>query len=196
MCVPSLQNMRNEAWAKWLLAETFANAFLKDFFYLVSIIIDRCNHLTEYGFLWHYFWFMSSIFITSLQESLLFQMENSGVVHMLKNNKTEGMFVLWLCMMSSFFIIGCYVSKSVSSSTDILASQGLALLTLSWDKNWDSHSLVNGYPRFYPRIALVAPSPDWPIIQYSHDIACVAKLSTSLRTKCNKTFLSVKELYV
>ena len=36
---------------------------------------------------------------------------------------------------------------------------GLALLTLSWDKNWDSHSLVNGYPRFYPRIALVAPSP-------------------------------------
>ena len=37
--------------------------------------------------------------------------------------------------------------------------QGLALLTLSWDKNWDSHSLVNGYPRFYPGIALVAPSP-------------------------------------
>ena len=36
---------------------------------------------------------------------------------------------------------------------------GLALLTLSWDKNWDSHSLVNGYPSFYPRIALVAPSP-------------------------------------
>ena len=34
----------------------------------------------------------------------------------------------------------------------------LALLTLSWDKNWDSHSLVNGYPSFYPRIALVAPS--------------------------------------
>ena len=37
--------------------------------------------------------------------------------------------------------------------------QGLALLTLSWDKNWDSHSLVNGYPSFNPRIALVAPSP-------------------------------------
>ena len=37
---------------------------------------------------------------------------------------------------------------------------GLALLTLSWDKNWDSHSLVNGYPSFYPRIALVAPSPE------------------------------------
>ena len=36
---------------------------------------------------------------------------------------------------------------------------GLALLTLSWDKNWDSHSLVNGYPSFCPRIALVAPSP-------------------------------------
>ena len=42
--------------------------------------------------------------------------------------------------------------------------QGLALLTLSWDKNWDSHSLVNGYPSFYPRIALVAPSPDCFII--------------------------------
>ena len=37
--------------------------------------------------------------------------------------------------------------------------QGLALLKLSWDKNWDSHSLVNGYPSFYPRIALVAPGP-------------------------------------
>ena len=40
-----------------------------------------------------------------------------------------------------------------------ILDQGLALLTLSWDKNWDSHSLVNGYPSFYPRIALVAPSP-------------------------------------
>ena len=38
--------------------------------------------------------------------------------------------------------------------------QGLALLTLSWDKNWYSHSLVNGYPSFYPRIALVTPSPE------------------------------------
>ena len=37
--------------------------------------------------------------------------------------------------------------------------QGLELLTPSWEKNWDSHSLVNGYPSFYPRIALVAPSP-------------------------------------
>ena len=42
---------------------------------------------------------------------------------------------------------------------DNLIGQGLALQTLSWDKNWDSHSLVNGYPSFYPRIALVAPSP-------------------------------------
>ena len=37
---------------------------------------------------------------------------------------------------------------------------GLALLTLSWDKNWDSHSPMNGYSSFYPRIALVVPSPD------------------------------------
>ena len=35
----------------------------------------------------------------------------------------------------------------------------MALLTLSWDKNWDSHSPMNGYPSFYPRIALVALSP-------------------------------------
>ena len=40
------------------------------------------------------------------------------------------------------------------------------LLTLSWDKNWDSHSLVNGYPSFYPRIALVVPGPDDQIIGY------------------------------
>ena len=40
-----------------------------------------------------------------------------------------------------------------------LGLQGLALLMPSWDKNWDSHSLVNGYPSFYPRIALVAPCP-------------------------------------
>ena len=39
------------------------------------------------------------------------------------------------------------------------AGLGLALLQLSWDKNWDSHLLVNGYPSFYPRIALAVPSP-------------------------------------
>ena len=50
------------------------------------------------------------------------------------------------------------VDKVVCSS--YVTHQGLALLTLSWDKNWDSHSLVNGYPSFYPRIALVAPSPE------------------------------------
>ena len=38
--------------------------------------------------------------------------------------------------------------------------QGLTLLMLSWDRNWDSHSPMNGYPSFYPRIALVAPSPE------------------------------------
>ena len=43
--------------------------------------------------------------------------------------------------------------------TAAILFQGLALLTLSQDKNWDSHSQVNGYPSFYPRIALVAPSP-------------------------------------
>ena len=44
---------------------------------------------------------------------------------------------------------------------------GLALLMLSWDKNWDSHSPMNGYPSFYPRIALVAPSPDGRSIRHA-----------------------------
>ena len=47
-----------------------------------------------------------------------------------------------------------------TSGADKVAILGLALLTLSWDKNWDSHSLVYGYPSFYPSIALVAPSPE------------------------------------
>ena len=50
---------------------------------------------------------------------------------------------------------GCRVTTSIK-----IICQGLALLTLSWDKSCDSHSLVNGYPSFYPRIALLAPSPD------------------------------------
>ena len=60
--------------------------------------------------------------------------------------------------------MSCNDSISISGHHDISTNnghQGLALLTLSWDKNWDSHSLVNGYPSFYPRIALVAPSPGW-----------------------------------
>ena len=51
-----------------------------------------------------------------------------------------------------------YVQKHVATWAICFNPQGLALLTLSWDKKWDSHSLVNGYPSFYPRIALVAPS--------------------------------------
>ena len=47
--------------------------------------------------------------------------------------------------------------KYISISSD--KGLGLALLMLSKDKNWDSHSPMNGYPSFYPRIALVAPSP-------------------------------------
>ena len=52
-----------------------------------------------------------------------------------------------------------YLSYSVDQKLKMAIFLGLALLTLSWDKNWDSHSLVNGYPSFYPRKALVAPSP-------------------------------------
>ena len=49
---------------------------------------------------------------------------------------------------------------------------GLALLTLSQDKNWDSHSPMNGYPSFYPKIALVAPSPDPRLIELYDELWC------------------------
>ena len=52
-----------------------------------------------------------------------------------------------------------YITLYVISNRHQVPNPGLALLTLSCDKNWDSHSLVNSYPSFYPRIALVAPSP-------------------------------------
>ena len=60
------------------------------------------------------------------------------------------------------FMAGCsyLLCKATNKHNSLWSDQGLALLTLSWDKNWDSHSLVNGYPSFYPRIVLVAPSPD------------------------------------
>ena len=61
-------------------------------------------------------------------------------------------------------LINCYqpATDNISFHAEQVpwGDQGLALLTLSLDKNWDSHSLVNGYPSFYPRIALVAPSPE------------------------------------
>ena len=63
---------------------------------------------------------------------------------------------------------GCKNSELITA--DIRSTLlGLALLTLSWDKNWDSHSLMNGYPSFYPRIALVAPSPGVPIQMLQSD---------------------------
>ena len=67
-------------------------------------------------------------------------------------------------------LIACPLGRGMGSLLWI-QHLGLALLTLSWDKKWDSHSLVNGYPSFYPRIALVAPSRDWysasvPVIIY------------------------------
>ena len=85
----------------------------------------------------------------------------------------------------------CNEEYSVSVTFELL---GLALLTLSCDKNWDSHSLVNGYPSFYRRIALVAPSPGggkpvavttfaWPWSDYFSN-ATYQKCS-STETKCH-----------
>ena len=62
---------------------------------------------------------------------------------------------------------------------------GLALLTLSKNKNWDSHTMVNGYPSFYPRIALVAPSPDVTKSACSHQFASIARFKNDLRAIFN-----------
>ena len=72
----------------------------------------------------------------------------------------------WTSLIQS--IVCCLTAKSDLSSIKLSGIRlGLALLTLSWDKNWASHSLVNGYPSFYPRIALVAPSPEWNFNDYT-----------------------------
>ena len=65
-----------------------------------------------------------------------------------------------------------YLPYQHSDPIAVAIALGLVLLTLSWDKNWDSHSPMNGCPSFYPRIALVAPSPDrrcrrWPWLSLS-----------------------------
>ena len=71
--------------------------------------------------------------------------------------KLHGHFITFLeIVFSSTFL---FISTGCSTEQGWHDHLGLALLTLSWDKNWDSHSLVNGYPSFYPRITLVAPSP-------------------------------------
>ena len=71
---------------------------------------------------------------------------------------------------------------------------GLALLTLSWDKNWDSHSLVNGYPSFYPRIALVAPSPEELRLPAPSPFFCAD--GTVWRRPCGGSRRSFKTVYV
>ena len=76
-----------------------------------------------------------------------------------------------------------------------IGCQGWALLTLSWDENWDSHSLVNGYPSFYPRIALVTPTPGVYLnktdVQYSFHIYNVMILIKTLllQIKIQQTIL-------
>ena len=69
----------------------------------------------------------------------------------------------------------------------LLHHQGLPLLTLPWDKNWDSHSLVNGYPSFYIRIALVAPSP--VLQKQQQKYSCVNPL-------CDHFFSGIKNIYL
>ena len=73
--------------------------------------------------------------------------------------------------------------RGFDQSTMLTSYQGLALLTLSLDKNWDSHSLVNGYPSFYPRIALVAPSPGVWLIKWPRG-SSVAYLHLFCQSTC------------
>ena len=61
----------------------------------------------------------------------------------------------------------CQNATLISRKWGAVKQLGMAL-TLSWDKNWDSHSLVNGYPSFYPRISLIAPSPDSYFYGYNY----------------------------
>ena len=72
--------------------------------------------------------------------------------------------------------------------THVVALLGLALLTLSWDKNWDSHSPMNGYPSFYPRIAFIAPSPGLQILTHSGR----DKMATIFQTTFPNTFSWMK----
>ena len=82
----------------------------------------------------------------------------------------------WVHILDFINDVTCYLNPQLVTYTcEICVEQGLALLTLSWDKNWDSHSLVNGYPSFYPRIALVAPSPGvYKYVEYFSDHAVYA----------------------
>ena len=88
---------------------------------------------------------------------------------------------------------------SISMTTCSQRLQGLALLTLSWDKNWDSHSLVNGYPSFYPRIALVAPSPDLYDMEFvsltlqGNPLVCDQMLCSLRMLPFNKTTASIDD---
>ena len=94
-----------------------------------------------------------------------------------KHNKTVCIFLGIYCMTLINYYIHIKLWDVIALHTQTLSAdsqtaielrewvsnrtlQELALLTLSWNKNWDSHSLVNGYPSFYPRIALVASSPE------------------------------------
>ena len=78
--------------------------------------------------------------------------------HLMNNDKIVAELSVWSVTQSLSPTFKYALRPYVFSS--FINHRGLALLTLSWDKNWDSHSLVNGYPSFYPRIGLVAPSPD------------------------------------
>ena len=89
-----------------------------------------------------------------------------------------------------------YVLSETYLQHETLSRLSLTLLTLSWDKNWDSHSLVNGYPSFYPRIALVAPSPAQGF--YKHDLWSVGSNTILLQNtstgltesvRCHITFV-------
>ena len=48
------------------------------------------------------------------------------------------------------------VNRLIASAVSHL---GLALLTLTWDKNWDSHSLVNGFPSFLSQDSVSSAKP-------------------------------------
>ena len=71
---------------------------------------------------------------------------------------------------------------------------GLALLTLSWDKNWDSHSLVNGYPSFLSYDSVSSAKPRTATSHYLNQ--CWNIVNWILRNKLQWYFNRNSDIFI
>ena len=68
--------------------KTIVDVSRKESFHLSMVMYSLCFHPAHlYSFIRLFFYVLSKITLVTI---LIFQMENSGVIHMLKNNKTSG----------------------------------------------------------------------------------------------------------